>query len=113
MDVANLARLDQLADLDAEGEVARPHSLHQEQVLLLGLGDELLGLRGSDGEGFLAQHVLASLEGEHGVLEVVAVGSSNVDNVDVGVRDELSIGAVRLGRGRTVDVLDKIGGALG
>ena len=113
MNPANGARGNQLTDLDAERKVARPHSLHQEEVLLLGLGDELLGLGRSDGKRLFAQDILASLECEHGVLEVVAVGGGNVDDVDIGVRDELSVRAVGLGGRGPLDLFDEAGGAVG
>lgn len=109
----NGARGNQLPDLDAEGKVARPDSLHQEQVLLLGLGDELLGLFRGDGERLFAQDILARLEREHGVLKVVAVGSGNVDDIDVGVRDKLGVRAVGLGGRGALDLFDEADGAVG
>lgn len=110
MDLANGARLHQLADLDAPGVEPRPHGLHEEQLLLPRLLDQQPRLLGRDGERLLAQHVLARLERQHGVLEVVAVRRRDVDDVDVGVRHELGVGTVgRRVRG-AVDGLDEVGG---
>lgn len=110
---ANGTGRNQLADLDAEGKVAGPDGLHQEQVLLLGLGDELLGLCGGNGQSLFAEDVLASLESEHGILEVVAVRGGDVDDVDVGVGDELGVGTVGLGGRGTLDLLDEAGSTVG
>lgn len=88
---SNGTRRDQFTNLDANGEVSSPNSLHKEQVLFLGLVNKLLGLRCSDSEGLFAENVLASLEGKHGVLEVMAVRSSDVDDVNIGVGDEISV----------------------
>lgn len=112
MNLANGARGDELANLDAEGEVAGPDSLHEEEILGLGGGHELLGLGGIDGQGLFAEDVFAGLEGKHGVLEVVAVRGGDVDDVDVGVGDELGVGAVGLCGARAVDLFDEAGGAV-
>ena len=112
MDLADLARLDQFPDLDADGKVARPHGLHEEDALLLGHGDELLGLGGRHGQGLFAEDILAGHEGEHGVLEVVAVGSGDVDDVDVRVVHKLLVGAIGLGRARDAELVDELGGAV-
>lgn len=97
VDGANDAGLDHLSNLDAEREESGPNGLHEEDVLLSGSLDQLLGLGRRHSEGLLTEDILASLDGQHGVLEVVAVGSSDIDDVDVGVSDELGIGAVGLG----------------
>ena len=56
-----LARSDDVADVDGQREVSRPHGLHQEQVLLLCLFRQLLCLGSIDGESLLAEDILASL----------------------------------------------------
>ena len=46
------------------------------------------------GEGLFAEDVFARGEGQHAVLVVVGVRGGDVDDVDVGVRDEFGVGAV-------------------
>lgn len=113
VDSANSTRSNQLSNFDTEGKVPRPHGLHEKQVLLLCHGNELLGLRGGDGECLFAEHILTGLKCEHGVLKVVAVRSGDVNDVNVGVVDELGVGAVCLGCGRAIDFLDEAGCAVG
>lgn len=88
---ADSARLDELADLDAQREISRPDGLHQEDVLGPGGLDEFLGLRRGNSEGLLAQDVLAGLQGQHDILEMVAVRGGDVDDVHVRVVDELMV----------------------
>lgn len=90
----DFALLDQFPDLDAEGEVPGPDGLHQEQFLLLGRFAQDLRLRRVDGEGFLAEDMLACLQRKHGVLVVVGVRRGHIDDVDIGVLDELLVRAV-------------------
>lgn len=91
---ANFALLDQFPDLDAEREVPGPDGFHQEQVLLLGRFAQDLRLRCVDGEGLLAEDMLACLQREHCVLVVVRVRRGYIDDVDIGVLDELRVRAV-------------------
>ncbi len=86
-----------LSDLDGEREVTCPDGFHQEHAFPLCRLNELLCLCGVHGEGFLAQHVLAAEQTEHGVLEVVRVRCGYVDYVDVGVGYELGVSAVGFG----------------
>jgi hypothetical protein len=96
--LANLAALDAVAHLHAQREIPRPDSLHQEQALAPCNVNQRLGLRGVDGEGLFAEHMLvADLERETHVLVVVRVRRGHVDDVDVGVAHELLVAAV--GRG--------------
>lgn len=106
-DGANLARGNELSNLDAQREISCPHSLHQKQLLRLGRLNQLSGLGSGHGEGLLTQDVLAGLQRQHGVLEVVAVGSCYVNDVDVGVDDEFRVRSVRLGVKSTVDFLEE------
>ena len=80
--------------LDHPRDEARPHRLHQEQLSRARRGDHLLGLAGVEGERLFAQHRLARLQGEQGVLAVERVRTGDVDDVDVGVGDELGVRAV-------------------
>lgn len=56
----------------------------------------------------LAEHILAVLEAEQDVLVVEGIGRSNVDDVHVGVLDELLVAAVGLGLGRAASLLDEV-----
>ena len=94
VDIAYFALLDHGADLDAEWEETRPDGFHEEELAFFGCGDQFAGLSGVGGEGFFAEDVFVGEEAEHGVLEVVGVGGGDVDDVDVGVFDELGVGAV-------------------
>lgn len=88
---------------DAEGEEARPHRLHQEQSLLLRDARKDPRLLGVDGERLLTHHVLPRIERLEGVGKVVRVGGGDVDDVDVGVGDEVGVGAVGFGGGGRAD----------
>ena len=90
------------------GVARRPHRLHQEAVVRGGEPDHRLGLGGVEGQRLLAQHVLAGLEGEPGVVEVQGVGGGDVHDVDGGVGDQLGVGPV--GRGAAVRVGEGLGG---
>lgn len=87
-DLTDLTLLDKLADLNAEGEVTSPDSFHKEEILLAGNLDEDLSLSSVDGEGFLAENILASLQRESDVLVVVGVRGRDVDDIDIGVGHE-------------------------
>lgn len=84
-DLTDLALLDELADLNTEGEVASPDSFHKEEVLLVGNLDEDLSLSSVNGEGFLAENILAPLQRKSDVLVVVGVRGCDIDNIDVRV----------------------------
>lgn len=91
-----LARSDDFADVDGQREVSGPDSLHQEQVLLLCLFCQLLCLSSIDCESLLTQNILASLETEHSILVVMRVGSSDIDDVDILVSNQLLVRSVSL-----------------
>lgn len=78
----------------AHGLVPGPDGLGDEQAPLPGEAGHLLGLGGVDGEGLLAEHMLAVGKAEHGVVVVVGVGGGDVHQVHGGVRQHLLIGAV-------------------
>lgn len=84
-DLADLTLLDELTDLNAEGEVASPDRFHKEEILLAGNFNEDLSLSSVDGEGFLAENILARLQRESDVLVVMGVRGRDVDDIDVGV----------------------------
>lgn len=110
--LANLTAADQVANLDRDGEVACPDGFHEEQLLLAGHVAQHLELLGVDGEGLLAQHVLAGLERKHRVLEVVRVRRRDVDDVHVGVGHQLLIAAVGGAGTRNARLIDEMLGAL-
>ena len=71
-----LAAVDDLLDLLRERLEARPHGLHEEDVVLLCGGEEGLELCGVRGDGLFAEDVLLGLEGGEGGGVVVGVGST-------------------------------------
>ncbi len=90
-DIAERAIREQLADPHHVRQVPGPHGLHGEQSPL---GRDVAhpgGLGGVQGEGLLDEHVLAGLEGEDRVLGVQRMRRRDVDDVDVGVGDELFV----------------------
>jgi hypothetical protein len=91
INIADGSRLDQLSHLDAEREVSCPDGLHKEEVLGLGNLIQLLSLRDSHGKSLFAENVLSGLECQHGVLEMVAMRGSDIDDIDIGVSNKLSI----------------------
>ena len=72
--LADLAVEYPLADVDHGGMDHGPHRLHQEPIVPGRRLDHLAGLGRVDGEGLLAQHVLAGVEGGDRHRMVVAVG---------------------------------------
>lgn len=106
---ANGTRLNQLSNLDTQGEESCPDSLHEEQILGLGRCDQLLHLCGRHGDGLFTEHILACFEREHDVLEVMTMRRGYVDDLDVGIRDELCVRAIGFGRGGTANLLDEAG----
>jgi hypothetical protein len=98
-DLANLAGLDEVADGHADGQVAGPDGLHEEEAGCAGRVGQDAGLGGVDGEGLFAEDMLAGAQGEHDIVEVVRVRRGDVDDVDVGVCDEGLVRAVS-GAGR-------------
>nr|POE89848.1 hypothetical protein CFP56_20317 [Quercus suber] len=109
---AEAAGRDDVPDVDGQGEVARPDGLHEEEVLLPRQLDQDLELSGVGREGLLAQHVLARFEAEPHVLVVVRVRGRDVDDVDVGVLDELFIAAVGFGGVRSSHFLQECSGPI-
>lgn len=103
--LANLAVSDKLSDLNANGEIARPHSLHQEELALLRLINKDLRLLSVDSERLLAEDMLARLQAEHDILEVVGVRGSDVDDVDIGILNQFLVGTVDSWRGRDLHLL--------
>ena len=79
----------------------------EADYLLLCFLDQELQLLSVDSEGFLAEHVLARFEAEHGVLVVVRVRRGDVDDVDVGIGHEFAVGAIGFCRRGSIDLLDK------
>jgi len=112
VDSANLARGNDVADVDGEREVASPDCLHQENILLLSDLDQSLELGGIGCEGLLAEHILASLKAESCVLVVVAVRGRNVDDIDIGVLYKLLVGSICLCALRSANLLEEVLGAL-
>jgi hypothetical protein len=84
-DGAQLAGLQDLLDGLRDRQKSRPHCFHQVQLLLLGQIVQDLCLLCVDGEGFLAQHVLAFVQTLLDVREVVRMRRRNVDDVYVWV----------------------------
>lgn len=106
-DLANLAGLDEVADGDADGQVAGPDGLHEEEAGCAGRVGQDAGLGGVDGEGLFAEDVLAGAQGEHDIVEVVRVRRGDVDDVDVGVCDEGLVRAVSGARRGDASVRDE------
>ena len=114
VDSTDCASLHQLADLDTKRKVPRPDGFHEEQVLGTGRIDQLAGLCRVDGQSLFAKDVLAGLERQHGVLEVVAVGGGDIDDLDIRVGHQLMVGAIRLrGVGRLNFAQELNGAVLG
>jgi hypothetical protein len=111
-DFANFAFLDRLPDLDAEREISRPDRVEQEPFLFLGSLVQKLGLRCVDGQGFLADNVLARLESQHCMLEVVRMRTGDVDNVDTRVCHKVLVRAVSSASLRDVKIATKSLGAI-
>ena len=87
----NVSILNPIPNLDRDRKVPRPHSLHQEQVLLPRRFNENLRLRSIHRESLLTEDILPMLQSKHHVLEMVRVRGRNVDDVHVLVFDKLFV----------------------
>lgn len=72
------------------------YGLHQEQILILSQLDQDLQLLGIGGEGLFTKHILACLETQPRILVVVAMRGRDIDDVHIGILDQLSIRTVGL-----------------
>ncbi len=79
------------------GVAPHPHGFHEEQALAARCCNELGGVGRVEGQRLLAEHGLAGVEAHQHVVTVHRVRRRDVDDVDVGVRDELLVAAVRAG----------------
>ena len=64
-------------------DVSRARSLHQEQLLLLGNGDQLVELFHIKREWFLAEHMFASIQRAFGVEVVKCVRGTDINRINV------------------------------
>ena len=78
-------------------EVAAPDRLHEEAAVGVGRRDHPLRLGGVEGEGLLAQDVLAGLEASDRIRLVARVRRGHVHRVDVGVLRERPVVVVAPG----------------
>ena len=96
---AELAGAETVAQLTDHRVAGGPHRLHEEDAVLSCQPHHLLGVAGVEGQRLLAHHVLAGLDGHPGVLEVQGVRGGDVDDLDVGVGDQVGVRRVRPGAG--------------
>ena len=95
---AELTRAEPRAQLADHRVAGGPHRLHQEPVRARrASANSSSASAASQRDRLLAEHVLAGLEAEPGVLEVEGVRRGDVDDVDGRVGDQLLVGAVRRG----------------
>ena len=87
---------EQLADDVDVGEIARPHRFHREHLRRCGSIGDLLRLPSSDCDRLLDEHVFASLDRKQCVLEMELVCGRDINDIDVGITDELFVARVRL-----------------
>ena len=87
----------QLAGADHRRQEPGPHGLHQHHAGGAGRGDHAFDLRRVQGQGLLAQHVLALGQAEQGVLAVEGVGGADVDGIDGRVGGQFGVAAVGVG----------------
>jgi hypothetical protein len=92
---AERALRDQFGDAVRLRVVAVHERLHQDEAGLVRAIERLVHLCRVPRVGLLAQHVLAGVERSHRPLVVEAVRQRVVDSVDVGIVEELLVGAVR------------------
>lgn len=100
--------LDHLSDPDTQGKEPRPHCFHQEQVLLFGRLNKLPRLRRVDCEGLFTKNMLVGKQAKHGILIVMGVRRSDVDDVDIWVFRELLIGAIGQSRRWTLACFEEL-----
>jgi hypothetical protein len=75
--------------------VAVHERLHQEPVVLVGHVEGTLDLPRVPAQRLLAQHMLAALQRADAPLDVQRVGQGDVDDLDVGVLQQLLVAAIR------------------
>ena len=92
--VAEHAVVEELPDHVEAWQVERPHRLGAEHPPLRSPFRDLRCLRLVQRERLLHQHVLARLERKQGVPVVEVVRRGDVDDVDLGIGDEIGVRAV-------------------
>ncbi len=105
VDVANGALLDLLLHLEIGRLEPRPDGLHEEELLLLGVGQHLLDFLDVHAQGLLTQDVLAIVKEELDQSQVRGVDGSNVDHLDVGIFGQGLIALVSLVNAKLVSKL--------
>lgn len=110
--LTNLSPLDHFSQPHAQREEPRPHRLHQEDALLPGRGREQPRLCCVDRERLLAEDRLAGAQTFQRRAEMVRVRRGQVHNIDVRVRRQCCVGAMRgrLRRQRQTEVGNEGGG---
>ncbi len=86
--------VDEAVDVVHDREEAGPHRLHQKLIVPPGGVDEPFGLRGVQGEGFLAEDGVPGLQRQGGVFEVGRVWSRHVNDIEGRVGHEGLVGPV-------------------
>ncbi len=87
-----------------------PHALHAEQPAAARLADDLAALDGVEGEDLLDEHRLPGAQRQECGVVVLGVGGRHVDDVDVGIGDQVGVAAVRA---RSIEAAGERGGAVG
>ena len=76
------------------GQECGPVRLHAEQAVSPGNGGDLAGLASVERERLLHHGGFAGGQGEHRMIEVFGMRGGDVDDVDVGIGDELLVAAM-------------------
>ena len=105
--VADVAGCDHCLRLAHEWIGAHPHGFHAEQPAPLGFGQHRAALRCGQREGFLDQARFAGAQRQQPVLQMLGVGGGDVDDVHLGVGQQLVVGAVGAGGAEPVAQLGR------
>ena len=84
----------ELLQLRLHRQEAGPHRLAQKEAARFGQREELPRLGCVGGEGLLAEHMPPRLQRQLGVLVVVGMRGSDVDQLHLLIRHQLPVGAV-------------------
>ena len=91
----DLAGFDAALDVDDRGDEPRPHRLHQEAVPhRVPCRPSSRACAALTANRLLAEHVLARPQRGDGHLAVARVGRRDVDDVDVGIGEQIVVGPV-------------------
>ncbi|MNC44329.1 hypothetical protein D3C75_932320 [compost metagenome] len=93
-DVPNLPCGNPLSDFNVSRDIAAPHRLHQEQLMLAGISHDFFQFPAVHSERLLTQHSLAGAQRKQCVLFMKRMRCPDIDGINLRVVHQFFIGGV-------------------